>query len=96
MAKRSLSIAERLLGHMGDELEQEYRRERREAAETLHNRFAEAIGELRPSVETLLYVLDMMRFDILSQRNAETFGPGSQVEVVPSDGKVSAIGLAVM
>ncbi len=94
--KRSEAIAKRALEKLGNELESEYREERKSAAERLHNAFAEVIGQQQPSVETLLYVLEMLRFGILEQQQADEFGPGNQIAPVPSEGKPSTIGFGVM
>jgi len=91
--KRSEIIAGRALNKLGAELEREYRAERQATAEQLYNEFAEAIGKLKPSVETLLYVLEMLKFGILDQRHKELFGPGASTD---KDDKPNAIGAAIV
>ena len=70
MAKKD--ILQRLLG----ELENKYQATKKEEAEALHNAFAEAIGEHKPDIQTLLFVLEMLRFECLSAKFGEIFASG--------------------
>ncbi|HUX02580.1 MAG TPA: hypothetical protein VMY35_16590 [Phycisphaerae bacterium] len=56
-------------------LEEEYVRQRNEAAQTLHNALVEVINEQQPSVETAIYVLELLQLGIL-QRKIKAQGPG--------------------
>ncbi len=56
-----------------DRLEEEYAKQKQQEAENLHNSLAEAIAGHRPSIETLLFVLEMLRFEALQDRYYDLF-----------------------
>jgi hypothetical protein len=92
---RSVELGGEIMARFAVELEADYRRERAQAAETLFNAIAEVLDTQRPSVETVLYVLDLLRFDALSARHAAEFGPGSQVAAVRDESAPRPIAIAV-
>jgi hypothetical protein len=57
-------------------LEQEYAKQRNEAAEELHNAIVEIINEKQPSIETTLYVLETLKVNLL-QKKAKFVEPGA-------------------
>ncbi len=69
-----MSIPERALS---DLLEAEYRKQRAAAAERLHNAFAEIIAEQNPSVETVLYVLEALKAQLLAREVREHVEPAA-------------------
>jgi len=57
-------------------LEQEYAHQRNEAAEDLHNAIVEIINEKQPTVETVLYVLEALKLNLL-QKKVKVAEPGA-------------------
>jgi len=57
-------------------LEQEYAKQRNEAAEELHNAVVEIINEKQPSIETVLYVLEALKLNLL-QKKMKFVEPGA-------------------
>lgn len=90
--EREHGVASETLARMGEQLEAEYRAERKQAAERLHNAFADVIEAQQPSVETLLYVIEMMKHEMLTQEHNIVYEPASHAKV--SNKKPSAVGIA--
>ncbi len=70
--KLSKAISERVREEV-DRLEEEYARQKRQEAETLHNSLAEMIAEQKPSIETVLFVLEMLKFEALQDKYSQLF-----------------------
>jgi len=64
-------------------LEQEYAKQRNEAAEDLHNAVVEIINERQPSIETVLYVLEVLKLNLL-QKKMKFAEPGATALVTGS------------
>lgn len=64
-------------------LESEYAHQRNEAAEDLHNAIVEIINERQPSIETVLYVLEALKLNLL-QKKVKLVNPGEAA--APSTG----------
>lgn len=73
------AIARRALDRLGDEVAEAYRRERREAALRLHGAIADAIAEQKPTAETILYVLEVVRSQVMAQHIAGQGEPAAEV-----------------
>ena len=56
-------------------LEDEYARQRNAAAEDLHNAIVEIINERQPTIETVLYVLEALKLNLL-QPKVKAASPG--------------------
>lgn len=61
----------------------EYAAQRAEDAERLFNAFAEVIGEQRPNVEVLVYVLELLKFSLLEQKHRENYTDAGQAAHMP-------------
>jgi hypothetical protein len=57
-----------------EKFEKDYREEKRKEAEELHNAVAEVLAEHRAEVQTVLYVLEMLRFEVLKEKYQQLFG----------------------
>lgn len=63
-------------------LEGEYRKQRAKAAEELYGALADVINEKRPSIETLLYVLESLKSSVLrSKGESPPPQPAEEAEV---------------
>jgi len=62
-----------IMQKLAEELELKYQVAKKAEAETLHNAIAEVITQHNPDAQTLLYVLEMVRFECLSQKFGELF-----------------------
>lgn len=83
------------------QLEVDYKRERQEAAERLHNAFVDVINEQRPRVETVLYVIEMLKVNLLNHQVTSPFGPAAEVvreekDTAEGEGSPGHIGHEVM
>ena len=74
------NIEPNILGKMAAVLENEYRLTRAQAAEELHNAIAVVIEVKKPEAETLLYVLDMIRFSVLATQARKVHTPEEKSE----------------
>lgn len=63
-------------------LEEEYANQRNEAAQELYNALADVISAQQPSVETALYVVELLKFGILHGR-IEAMSPGATATAQP-------------
>lgn len=80
--QRTGGLATQTFERVSEQLEQEYKQQRATVAEALWNGFTEVIGEQQPTVETLLYVLEMMRYDALYKQHETQFhAPAQQAEL---------------
>jgi len=78
----SNAIVARTIQKAADQMAVEYRAERATDAERLYNAFAEVIGEQHPSVEVLVYVLEVLKFSLMTEKYHEHFTPaGTEVPV---------------
>ena len=57
-----------------EKFEKDYREEKKKEAEELHNAVAQVLAEHRPEVQTVLYVLEMLRFEVLKEKYEQLFG----------------------
>lgn len=69
-----LKVIKSVLTKAERELEAEYARSRAKAAERLHEAFAEVIREQEADVQTVLYVLELIRFQVLFGKYQQLFG----------------------
>jgi len=65
---------ERFLKSFLERLQKEFEAEKRREAEELHNRIADVIQEVKPSKFALLYVIELIRFEVLKQEYEKIFG----------------------
>ena len=72
MAKKSVAQA------LVEELEAKYQAVKHGEAEILHNSIVAAIGEHRPDAQTLLFVLEMVKFETLTSKFSELFMQGGR------------------
>jgi hypothetical protein len=63
---------------LAEELELKYQAVRKTEAEALHNAIGDVIAEHKPDAQTLLFVLEMVRFECLSQKFGELFLQGGK------------------
>lgn len=77
--KKRGKIAEELLERFQSEWEERKKKE----AEELHNDLAEVISEHQSDIYTLLFVLEMLKFEALQDKHAKLFG--SEPEIKLSD-----------
>jgi hypothetical protein len=59
---------------LSDKFEKDYREEKKKEAEELHNAVAQVLAEHRAEVQTVLYVLEMLRFEVLKEKYEQLFG----------------------
>ena len=74
-------VIARVLGKAGQDLETEYRQDRSEQAERLYSSLAITISTIRPSVETLLYVLEMIKLEAIDGKRRQLIGPGETTQI---------------
>jgi hypothetical protein len=63
---------------LAEELELKYQAAKKVETEALHNAIAEVIAQNKPDAQTLLFVLEMVRFECLSQKFGELFVQGGR------------------
>ena len=68
--RRRGKIAEELL----ERFESEWEERKKKEAEELHNALAEVISEHQADIYTLLFVLEMLKFEVLQDKYAKLFG----------------------
>ena len=56
-----------------ERFEKDYREEKRKEAEDLHNAVAQVLADQRAEVQTVLYVLEMLRFEVLKEKYEQLF-----------------------
>lgn len=56
-----------------EQFEKTYRDEKQKEAEALHNAVAELLSEQKAEIQTVLYVLEMIRFELLEERYRSIF-----------------------
>lgn len=65
-------------------LESKYQDVRANAAEKLHNVIVDAINEQQPSIETVLYVLEMVKYSVVAnQKKAVAPAPAEDANATP-------------
>lgn len=79
--RHSEAIANRMLSKYTEEIEKEYQKGRANSAEELWNALGAVIAVQQPSVETLLYVLEMIKIRALQKQYVDNLGPAARVEV---------------
>jgi len=79
------AIARRALDRLGDEVAAAYRRERLEAAQRLHSAIADAIAEQKPTAETVLYVLEVVKAQVMAQHVQGQGQPTAEVTTIGFD-----------
>jgi len=67
-----------IIQKLAEELELKYQAAKKTEAEALHNAIGNVISEHKPDAQTLLFVLEMVRFECLSQKFGEIFIEGSK------------------
>ena len=65
-------------------LEKAYEEEKAQEAEGLHNDLAAIISEQKPHIQTVLFVLEMLKFELLNEKHGELF-KGVKVETAKED-----------
>ncbi|KTB47830.1 hypothetical protein DEALK_06750 [Dehalogenimonas alkenigignens] len=70
-----------------EQFEKTYRDEKLKEAEALHNAIAGLLSEHKAEIQTVLYVLDMVRFELLEERYRSLFAadakPGEMRDGAP-------------
>ena len=56
-----------------EQFEKTYRQEKQKEAEELHNALVAVLSEQKAELQTVLYVLEMMRFELLEDRYKQLF-----------------------
>lgn len=56
-----------------EQFEKTYREEKQKEAEELHNALVAVLSEHRAEIQTMLYVLDMIRFELLEDKFKQVF-----------------------
>ena len=56
-----------------EQFEKTYRLEKQKEAEDLHNALVAVLSEHKAELQTILYVLEMMRFELLEDRFKQLF-----------------------
>lgn len=69
-------------------LEGDYAQEKAREAENLHNAVAHVIADHKAEIQTVLYVLELVKFEVLQEKYKQIFG---QTTVPPGDTKPSPI-----
>lgn len=59
-------IQKRLINQVFEQIQKQYAQEQKAEAAELHNRLAEIIGDIKPSSENLLLVLELLRQEALN------------------------------
>ena len=61
-----------------ERFEKDYREEKRKEAEELHNAIAQVLVDNKAEIQTVLYVLEMLKFELLKEKYAQLFGDTSE------------------
>ena len=56
-----------------EQFENTYRQEKQKEAENLHNALVAVLSEHKAEIQTVLYVLDMIRFELLEDKFKQIF-----------------------
>ena len=56
-----------------EQFENTYRKEKQKEAEGLHNALVAVLSEQKAEIQTVLYVLDMVRFELLEDKFKQLF-----------------------
>jgi hypothetical protein len=56
-----------------EQFEKTYREEKQKEAEELHNALVTVLSEHKAEIQTVLYVLDMVRFELLEDKFKQLF-----------------------
>ncbi len=83
---RAVSLAQDSFERIGKEVESNYRAERADSAELLNNALVMVIQGQQATIETTLYVLEMIKLNLCTQMakvNREDSGPGVPARVPP-------------
>jgi len=56
-----------------EQFEKTYREEKQKEAEELHNALVAVLSEHKAEIQTVLYVLDMVRFELLEDKFRQLF-----------------------
>ncbi len=56
-----------------EQFEKTYREEKQKEAEELHNALVAVLSEHKAEIQTVLYVLDMVRFELLEDKFKQLF-----------------------
>jgi len=71
--RKSVAVAQSVLLRMAKELETEYADAKSEASKKLHEAIAKSISAQQADVQTILYVLELLRFEVLFQKYDQLF-----------------------
>ena len=63
-----------------ERFEKDYREEKRKEAEELHNAIAQVLVDNKAEIQTDLYVLEMLKFELLKEKYSQLFGDTSESE----------------
>ena len=61
-----------------EQFEKTYRLEKQKEAEELHNALVAVLSEHKAELQTVLYVLDMIRFELLEDRFKQLFATAAE------------------
>jgi len=56
-----------------EQFEKTYRQEKQKEAEELHNAIAAVLAEHQAEIQTVLYVLEMVKFELLAEKLKQLF-----------------------
>ena len=70
-------------GKLFASLEKTYAEAKKQEAEELHNALVEVINEHKPSIENTLYVLDIIRFELMQAKYKEIMGVVKLTDKLP-------------
>jgi len=60
-----------------EQFEKTYRQEKQKEAEELHNAIGAVLAEHKAEIQTVLYVLEMVKFELLKEKYSQLFeAPG--------------------
>ena len=58
-----------------EQFEKTYREEKQKEAEELHNALVAVLSEHKAEIQTVLYVFEMIKFELLEERYRQLFTP---------------------
>jgi hypothetical protein len=61
------------MNDLPDQFENDYRQKKHDEAEELHNAIVAVLSERRADIQTMMYVLDMIRFELLMDKFRQLF-----------------------
>ena len=82
--RKSDAIVARAIQRAAAELETEYRAQRAGDAESLYEQFVEIIDAQHPNVEVLVFVLEMLRTQVIEQKARALFATPGQPAQMPT------------